>query len=156
MNIFVLDLNPKLAAQYHVDKHVIKMILESAQMLSTAVRLSGIDFGYKITHKNHPCSIWTRTSLSNWLWLGSLSYYLNEEYKFRFDHNYNHRSFDLILQLPIPNIPDIGLTDFAQAMPDKYKNQNIVDAYRNYYIEKQHIFQWTKRGIPDWVSSLTF
>lgn len=68
MNIFVLDSDPEIAAKYHTDKHVIKMILESAQMMSTVVRYVGLDAGYKSTHLNHPCTIWARTSLSNWLW----------------------------------------------------------------------------------------
>jgi hypothetical protein len=147
LNIFILDNDPELAARYHTDKHVIKMILESAQMLSTTVRLSGIDIGYKITHVNHPCTIWARTSLTNWRWLGSLSYYLNEEYKFRFDKTANHKSYDVITSLPWPNIPDIGLTPFAQALPSIYKNQNPVIAYRQYYLkEKSHLFKWTKRN----------
>ena len=64
MNIFILDKNIKKCASYHCDKHVAKMILESAQMLSTAVRLAGDDIGYKVTHQNHPCMVWTRNSLS--------------------------------------------------------------------------------------------
>ncbi len=62
MNIFLLDIDWQINATYHVDKHVVKMILESAQLLSTAVRLSGIDAGYKAAYKNHPCAIWTRQS----------------------------------------------------------------------------------------------
>jgi hypothetical protein len=72
MNIFILDEIPEKCARYHCDAHVIKMILESAQMLSTTVRLSGIDRGYKITHQNHPCTLWTGESLSNWQWLREL------------------------------------------------------------------------------------
>lgn len=153
MNIFVLDKTPKLAAIYHTDKHVIKMILESAQMMSTAVRKSGIDKGYKIAYENHPCTIWVRESLDNWMWLGSLSYYLNIEYKFRFNKIINHKSYDVIESLPHPNIKSIGLTPFAQAMPDIYKNKDSVEAYRKYYIkEKSHLFVWTNRQVPYWIS----
>lgn len=152
MNIFVLDENPELAAKYHTDKHVIKMILESAQMMSTAVRWSGIDAGYKVAHLNHPCTIWVRKSLTNWRWLGSLAYYLNQEFIFRFDKTANHKSYDMITSLPWPNIPEIGLTPFAQAMPDIYRNDNAVTAYRNYYLgEKEYLFQWTKRNKPIWI-----
>lgn len=85
MNIFILDNDVSKCAMYHCDKHVVKMILESAQMLSTVIRESGIDCGYKITHLNHPCTIWTRESLSNWKWLRNLVEALNQEYKFRFE-----------------------------------------------------------------------
>jgi aspartate oxidase len=86
MNIFVLHKDTRKAAQMHCDKHVVKMILESAQMLSTAVRMNGIDAGYKLTHRNHPCNIWVRESLSNWQWLKSLACELNTEWQFRYNH----------------------------------------------------------------------
>jgi len=87
MNIFVLDNNIQKAAEYHVDKHVVKMILESAQILSTVVRSTRIDKGYKSTHEKHPCVLWCKSSLSNWRWLKSLSEALNEEYKYRCDYS---------------------------------------------------------------------
>ena len=68
MNIFVLDLDVKKCAEYHVDKHVVKMILESAQLLCGVhhiVSPDNVNIPYKLSHKNHPCSIWTRKSLSN-------------------------------------------------------------------------------------------
>lgn len=119
MNIFVLDEWPHLAAKDHCDKHVVKMFLESAQMLSTACRLSGLDVGYKATHKNHPCSVWVRQSLQNWCWLRELAYCLNEEYKARYNKPH-HKSWLVIESLPEPDLPDIGLTPFAQAMPEQY------------------------------------
>lgn len=153
MNIFILDDDFKKCAQYHCDKHVVKMITEYAQMLSTACRLSGINHGYRITHQNHPCTKWVRKSLSNWLYLKNLAEELNKEWQFRYNHNPKklHKSFELICNLPVPNIPDIGLTKFAQAMPDKYKTENTIEAYRNYYIgDKQHIASWKNRKTPDW------
>ena len=138
MNIFVLDLNIKKCARYHCDRHVVKMILESAQMLSSALRLNGWDHGYKVTHPNHPCTIWTRASLSNWKWLRKLA------------------SWNLIQSLPLPPINDLGLTAFAQAMPEKYKNKNPVLAYRSFYLEeKTSLFQWTKRTTPLWIRNKT-
>ena len=152
MNIFVLDKNIKSAAEYHADKHVVKMILETAQIMSAVVRISGIDEGYRLTHKNHPCTKWARESLSNYLWLYDLGFWLNIEYRYRFNHNINHKSFDVIDNLPEPNIKDIGLTPFAQAMPDQYKNVDPVVAYRAYYNgEKKHLHKWTKRNIPFWI-----
>ena len=152
MNIFVLDLNIKKCAHYHCDKHVVKMILESAQILSTVIRLNGVDYGYKPTHFNHPCTLWAGKSLSNWKWLRSLAFELNQEYRFRFEKRVNHKSFDLIHNMPCPKIRDFGLTSFAEVVPDKYRHENPVTAYRNYYLgEKQEIFSWTKRPVPYWV-----
>jgi hypothetical protein len=152
MNIFILDQNPKLSAQYHSDAHVVKMILEHAQMMSTVVRRFGLDEGYKPTHQNHPCTKWVGESIANFYWLYNLTFYLNLEYRYRFNHNFNHKSFDVVDNLPIPLIPNIGLTPFAQAMPDQYKNIDPVVAYRAYYKnEKAHLFKWTKRNKPEWL-----
>ena len=154
MNIFILDKEVKKCAEYHCDKHVIKMILESAQMLSAVVRLNGHDIGYKLTHKNHPCTIWARESLSNYNWLVRLTRLLNYEYRYRYDKDINHKSYDLVKTLPIPDLPDIGLTPFAQAMPEQYKNKNAVKAYRDYYInEKSSFLTWTKRKKPKWINN---
>ena len=79
MNIFVLADSPKESAEMHCDKHVCKMMIEYAQMLSTTHRiLDGEEVIseslYKVAHKNHPCTIWTRTNKSNYLWLFPVSY----------------------------------------------------------------------------------
>ena len=153
MNIFVLDLNLRTCAQYHNDRHVVKMITEYAQMLSTAVRYTGVDAGYKATHQNHPCNIWVRESLYNWNWLKSLAGELHEEWRYRYSHSAEkiHKAYQVILSLPEPVLPCIGITPFAQAMPDQYRNENPVDAYRAYYQgEKQHIANWKNRETPDW------
>ena len=153
MNIFVLDEKVEKCAEYHCDKHVIKMILESAQMMSAVVRLDGYDIGYKLTHKNHPCTIWARKSLSNYIWLFKLVEHLNAEYRYRYNKDVNHKSFDMVKTLPTPNLPDTGLTPFAQAMPDQYRNKNTVKAYRDYYInEKSNLLIWTKRKTPEWIN----
>lgn len=149
MNIFILDKNIAKCAEYHVDKHVVKMILEYAQLLSTTVRVSGIDAGYKATHINHPCAKWCRESLANWKYLKNLAKVLNTEYGFRYGKS--HKSWSVIQELPEPNIPDIGVTPFALAMPDQYKTSDPVQSYRNYYIgEKRHLASWKKRAQPEW------
>lgn len=151
MNIFVLDNNIEKCAIYHNNAHCVKMILEYTQLLSTAVRISGINQGYKITHINHPCSIWTRESLSNWRWLKTLLISLHEEWKFRYEHTKNHKSFLVSSNLSEPNIEDIGLTQFKLAMPDDCKENDSISAYRKYYIKyKQHLALWKKRDIPGW------
>lgn len=155
MNIFILDLDHKKNVEYYCDKHVVKMILEYAQMLSTAVRMSGIDAGYKATHKNHPCNIWVQKSLSNWYWLRELTGYLHGEWLYRFEKNRFHKSILMIHELPTPKIQDIGMTPFVQAMPDQYKYIDPVEAYREYYInEKQHLHKWTKRNKPYWIGGV--
>ena len=151
MNIFYLDENIETCARYHCDAHVIKMILESAQILCTVLWLNNIDSPYRPTHKNHPCVLWAGESLSNWIWLKNLAGALNNEYKYRFSHNKNHKSYDVILSLQTPPIPDLGLTAIVQAMPEEYKNKNPVLAYRQYFISrKYHPAKWTKREVPSW------
>ena len=83
MNIFVLDTDPIKAAQYHADKHVVKMITETAQLLNSTYYFTNEKdkASYKLTHKNHPCSIWARESLDNWVWLKQLGLALYDEYK---------------------------------------------------------------------------
>jgi hypothetical protein len=155
MNIFLLSLNLRLCAQYHVDKHVVKMILEAAQVLCTAIWLSGGTAPYKATHRKHPCTIWSAESLSNWVFLKDLCCELNEEYRYRYDKQVNHKSWDLIKDLPSPEIPDIGLTAFAQAMPVQYKGEDAVEAYRRYYVGAKHSFAvWSKRDEPEWYAPM--
>jgi hypothetical protein len=156
MNIFFLDNDPQLAAIYHGDKHVVKMILESAQLLSTAHHvLDGDKEGlYKKTHMNHPCAIWTRESSHNYLWLLSLLKHLCDEYTFRYKKI--HKTSQLIPALnELPSsIKNTTFTKPAQAMPEEFKNENSVVAYRNYYREKikQNIAQWRKtREAPLWI-----
>lgn len=151
MNIFYLDSDINQCARYHCDKHVVKMILESAQILCSVLWIHQIKAPYKPTHLNHPCVIWANESLSNWLWLKKLAYALNEEYKYRFNHNSNHKSYEVISILEIPPLLDCGLTKRPQVFPDEFKQEDPVKAYRQYYkINKQHLGQWTKRDMPDW------
>ena len=145
MNIFVLDSHPAVAATAHCDKHVPKMVLESAQMLSTV--LGG---PYKPTHANHPCTKWVAESRANadWLWL--LADALNLEYKERFDHIKDHKSWTVIEPLwrDIKKLPNRGMTLFALAMPDEFKDDDAVTAYRAYYHSKPFA-EW-RNGAPDW------
>ena len=145
----------------HCDKHVVKMILEAAQMICTTHHLhpnqyEDYDIPYKIAHVNHPCTKWVRESLSNYKWLFELTRQLNIEYVYRYDKNVNHKSWDTIYNLPLPNILDIGLTQFALAMPDECKDNDACIAYRNYYIkDKQKIMTYTKRMPPACFPSAT-
>lgn len=152
MNIFVLDRDIRTCARYHADQHVVKMILESIQMLCTVLHEHGIDAPYKPTHAHHPCTLWTGASLANWIWLRTLALNLNDEYRYRFDHEEDHRSAQVARSLPPPPLVDRGLTPFAQAMPERYRVPgDAVQAYRNFYIgEKSAFATWTKHDPPRW------
>ena len=152
MNIFILDQEPKQAAQAHCDKHIAKMILESAQMLSTA-----LGQGYKATHKNHPCTLWTARSLANALWLYDLTHELDTEYRYRFNHDKQHKSYTMLKDANVRGLlhyylEDLPLTTPAQAMPDYLKSDDAVFSYRMYYkLEKQHLLKYTRREMPQWL-----
>ncbi len=145
MNIFYLDKNPYKAAQYQYNKHVVKMILESAQMLCTAHHvldnrtrdLSGIP--YRITHINHPSTKWVRENSLHYDWLYEHMLALGDEYTKRYGKQhlsiikctkplYNHPE----------NIPHEPFEQPPQCMPDEYKDKCSVKAYWNYYIGEKH------------------
>ena len=154
MNIFVLDWDVKKCAEFHNDKHVVKMILENAQLLCGVHHMTHQvthQVPYKLSHKNHPCSIWARESLTNYLWLCELGLELSKEYTYRYGRR--HKSQDVIEWCieNKPNIPDKGFTEPPKAMPDKYKVKSVVESYRNYYNgEKAHFSKWKHRQIPNW------
>ena len=154
MNIFFLDENPTMSARYHVDKHVVKMILETAQLLCSVHHVTDQvtnQVPYKLSHKNHPCAIWARESLSNYLYLCELGLELGKEYTYRYGKR--HKSIDVINWCIInkPNIPDIGFTTPAMAMPDEFKTDSVVESYRNYYMgAKISLASWKNREKPFW------
>jgi hypothetical protein len=158
MNIFFLHLIPLICAQMYVDKHVIKMILETAQLLCSAHHVSESEYKppYKLTHKNHPCSIWTRESVGNYKWLCKLGLELCKEYTYRYGKVHKCEEYIRILSKNIPPIPDKGFTNPAQAMPIEYKDEDPVQAYRSYYFFGKHeILSWkgkqAGRAPPDWI-----
>ena len=165
MNIFILSLIQSQIAQFMMDKHVSKILLEAVQMLCTAKRVLDPDDKineeiYKLAHKNHPVTIWCRTSRANFIWTLDLVEELHKEWRFRYGHPDTkfHKSYlmALILRQHIPaedKFAMTGLTPFALAMPDDYKSDDPVLSYRNYYMspEKQQIASWNKkREKPDW------
>lgn len=153
MNIFILDTNIETCAQYHCDQHVVKMILESAQMCCTALNKKGFETPYKSTHMNHPCTLWIEDSFDNFLWLKNLAFALNDEYRFRYHKETDHKSIAVFNKISEYQFENKGLTEFAQAMPDEYKvESDAVTAYRQFYLgEKMKFAKWTKREIPPWV-----
>jgi hypothetical protein len=157
LNIFYLDEDITKCAQSHADTHVIKMILESVQILCTALFINGVEAPYKPTHKKHPCVLWTSESFSNWMWLRDLTIALNKEYRFRWNKKSDHLSFTVMTSLSLPRnfIKDIGITKRPQAMPDIYKvKDDPLSAYRKYYIfEKRSLHRYTCRKPPFWLAN---
>ena len=142
MNIFYLDKCPVKAAKYQYNKHVVKMILESAQMLCTAhhcVMGEDANVPYKVAHKNHPSSIWARQSGENYTWLYRHMMELGREYERR----YGKKHLSIIkCEDPLSILPggilETGLTKMPQCMPDEYKDKCSIQAYWNYYIGEKH------------------
>jgi hypothetical protein len=183
MNIFVLDETPTIAASYHCDKHVLKMILESGQMLCTAHWLGWLnylkkdikdfktqkaakDFLYqevpsvfqpewKMTHINHPCSVWTRESLENYDWHSNLGLALCKEYEKRYEKI--HKSYTVHKWLSKNHPPEViskGQTPFEICMKNEYKiSSDPVDCYREYYLrDKSRFAKWKIGNKPAWWS----
>lgn len=165
MNIFKLDEDPIACARYHCDKHVVKMILEYAQILSTAHRvLDGAkvdskwvidsprnDVLYKATHINHPSVIWARSSSKNYIWLYKLFSSVLVEYTLRYKKTHKTGRLHSILYYLPDNIKIGDKTEVPLAMPDHCKLENVVESYRNYYmIEKRNIAKWAHSETPYW------
>ncbi len=161
MNIFYLDNNPQKCAEYHCDKHVVKMILETAQLLSTAIvetqpeLISLYNEGkiYKPTHKNHPSAVWCRKNKENFKWLWNLWYHLLNEYAYRYWKR--HKSSFIILNSAayVDIFPDWEFTQPTQAMPDEYKDDCSIKAYQHYYdIDKQRMHSWKRRPTPYFIT----
>ena len=143
MNIFYLDRDPIKAAEMHHSKHVVKMVLEAAQLLCTAHHLAGnpSDVPYKKTHMNHPSAVWVRSSVANYMWCYEYMLALGAEYTKRYGKH--HLTIAKCREI-LSNVPHaIHAVDFCdppQCMPDEYKMVDAVDGYRKYYeIGKAHL-----------------
>lgn len=177
MNIFLLSYDPRVAARYHCDKHVIKMLLESVQLLWTAQHVAaamagtsildlesapttlssgGRQHGYKPTHRNHPCAVWVRTSITNYRWLVLLAEALAAEYHYRWPARTAPHACEAHvawLKTHEPPLPRIQLTEPAQAMPPEFKEAYPVYAYRAYYLGAKAaagLLRYTRREPPEW------
>ena len=175
MNIFYLSNNPAECARQHVDKHVVKMILEYGQLMSTAHRVldgqpyygktkndrniarwhlpdSREEIVWKASHFNHPSNIWVRQSSNHYKWLHSLWLELLSEYTYRYSKKHSaERMKEIFSQLP-KNIPQRGwLSDPTPAMPDGYKTPSSIQSYRNFYIgDKKSFASWKNRDTTTW------
>jgi len=148
MNIFVLDLDPQVAAQMQCDKHVVKMVLETAQILST------VNGGpYKPTHSRHPCVLWAGSHEGNYRWLVAHGQALAQEYFERYGKV--HASARVIELLADPRTTlQTGATPFVQCMPEEFRAQDPVEAYRAYYHSKEFAAWNRGRAEPDWWRSV--
>jgi hypothetical protein len=181
MNIFYLDSDPVKSAELHCDKHVVKMIIEYAQLMSTAHRvLDGEmyvdktannrrikrwcladkhmeEVVYKASHINHPSNIWIRSSDSHYQFVYDMFVALCNEYTHRYGrtHLTEEKLKDILQHLP----NTIASTDFVeppQAMPDDVKTSNTVDAYQNYYrVYKKNFAKWTDRMTPAFMENIS-
>ncbi len=157
MNIFHLDKNPIKCALYHCDKHVVKMILETSQMLSTAYQkyAGESDSLYKSAYPNHPMTLWVGETYKNFGW----TLLLGEALGFQYTHRYNKRHKSMrIIDYFFKNldwkdkIPKGEQTSPPLCMPDEFKCDDYVQAYKNYYINKKKSFaKYTKVDTPDFM-----
>jgi hypothetical protein len=172
MNIFYLSYDPRICAAEHCDKHCVKMIVEYAQLLSTAHRvLDGIPYTqksskgvtvkrfrldfprenvlYKACHINHPSAVWVRQSSSHYKWLFELFQHCCVEYTRRYGKWHKTEQLKINLRYSPHNIADTGWVDPPLAMPDKYKVTDTIQSYRNYYIgDKVAFATWKSPSTP--------
>jgi hypothetical protein len=180
MNIFYLHNDPKTCAEMHVDKHCVKMILEYAQLLSTAHRFldGNLSVGrstsgrkktsyvlmdqresvlYSATHINHPSAIWCRKGIVQYRWLHNLLIELCKEYTYRYGKIHKVERSGLLWELEQPpkNIhTDVFWSEPTPAMPDQYKVAgDSIQSYKNYYLgDKTRMFSWKNRSEPSFVT----
>ena len=155
MNIFILNECPEESAKQMMDKHVVKMPTESMQMVSTCMDYFGLPSPYKPVMLNHPCTIWARQSRENMRWLLRHTNALCKEYTVRY--NKKHKVEETLEEwMPtiitmLCDLPPSGLTPFAQAMPERYKDDlDACKAYQSYYLGDKWFFASWKTELPDW------
>lgn len=148
MNIFVVDENPLVAAKALCDKHIVKMPLETAQILSTVSYLRGFSAPYKPTHQRHPCVLWANQTLANWNWLVEHGIALCQEYSQRYKKT--HKSLEVIQWCKNQGgKPNSGiLTPFVLAMSEEYHRATPVDSYQAYYHSKAKFAKWNYTSKP--------
>lgn len=178
MNIFFLDPTPSHCAEMHNDKHVVKMILEYAQLLSTAHRIldgelvEGLSKSgrkakryklpderdgvlYTATHSNHPSAVWARQSNANYYWLFNLFDSCLKEYTHRYGKQHATSRLHVHLYYEPENIATADFTEPPPAMPEHYRVPgNSIQSYHNYYVgDKREMSKWTNRQMPEWFST---
>jgi len=161
MNLFATNTEPELAARDLDDKRLVKMVLETAQLLSTALRVNGVDCVelYKATHANHPVNVWVRNTRSNFLWTVEYGLRICDEYQHRYGRTHGSRSAVHAAAELYRYITDGPLEEFHNSARNLGKGLDftslpVVDAYRAYLVARWNTEtpRWTKRGIPSWLS----
>jgi hypothetical protein len=180
MNIFVLDLDPQKCAEYHCNKHISKMVVEHCQILGSIAytargirkkseitkefiegtfqgfprSLEGRPHPYGIGYRNHPCTQWASRSRENYQWLCDLTLKMCKEYTHRYGRRHAGEDICLWYAKNMPELANEGMTPFAQAMPIHCRQENAVEAYRQYYREyKSKFAKWPVDRVPDWWTS---
>jgi len=181
MNIFILDTDPTKCAEYHCDKHLVKMITEHNQILgSIAYTARGVPrkkditekfinenfqgfprskdgnpHPYGIGYRNHPCTRWAAESLANYMWLCILTAKMCKEYTKRYGRTHAGEAICLWYYLNRPNLPmKPDMSPFVQAMPADVKNEDPVKAYRDYYMKYKRSFaRWKHSEVPTWFTT---
>jgi hypothetical protein len=174
MNIFYLEQDPLSCAQAHCDKHVVKMILEYAQLLSTAHRVADGRLYYEparrtgrmvkrwylegprsalysATHVNHPSALWARENRANYAWLYELFTHLLDVYTERYGKKHKCSELCALLAEWPKNVPEGRFTPPTLAMPDEHKrvSKDPVECYRDYYHTKTFA-KWPASDTPSW------
>lgn len=177
MNIFYIDENPVEAATMMVDKHVVKMILETTQLLSTAHRvIDGTEYVgqtktgrkvkrwvlpdvreemlYSATHVNHPSAVWCRTTVGNYKWLYEHLKALHFEYTYRYGKVHACEKLMSFLFYAPKKLNNWDMTPMPSCMAPEYiVSDDPIINYRNYYkIGKSQMHKWTKRPTPEWIN----
>lgn len=156
MNIFAVDNDPEIAARALCDKHVVKMPLETAQMLCTVGLSQGMVLPYMATHAKHPCTLWIGKAAANAEWAVYHGLALCQEYTRRYGKTHASEAVILEAASVVDRLPKGSITPFAQAMPETYYRRNAVDAYRAYMIgEKTRFATWKTPAVkPAWWTTL--
>ena len=140
MNIFYLDPSPVQSAAMMSNKHIVKMVVETAQILSTVHHMYQSKIAeevYKPTHKHHPSVVWCTSSVQHYRWVIAHLEALLEEYTHRYHKTHKTSTVAKLLKTPPPNMPDKVFTQPPQAMPDQYKSPSSVQSYRLYYAHEK-------------------
>ena len=150
MNIFFLHKDPSRAARMQCDKHVVKMVLETTQMLSTAARRQGHDVGYQSAYPKHPMTIWVGDTRDNFCWTLQHAIELSKEYTVRYSKLHASQKVIDNIHEYYPNISFDNITEPPQCMPDEFKCDDYVDAYNKYY--KAKLASW--KHPPKWYGNV--
>lgn len=159
MQIFYLDTNLKHSVRYHVNKHVVKMPIESAQVLCTVLRERGeADMSYKSVYRNHPITRWADSNMLNFHWLNLYGLALCKEYRYRWNRVHATESVLANIYQFTMHYGGIGSTFYNEppmCVSARFKVLSLVNAYRAYYLAtKSRLFEWSRRPTPYWINEI--